>query len=108
MSPTGNKNHIANLEHHSGLRAKKVIPFVDDGNGNGVMEITGDLALRYVADSVVSTTFYLGKAFTGTATSEAKWQIKKIDESAGTVITWADGNSDFDNVWDNRQSLSYS
>ena len=108
MPPTGSSNHIDNLEHHSGLRAKKVIPFVDDGSGNAVMQVTGDLAIRYVVDSVTATTFYLGKATPGTATSSASWQIMKLDESAGTVTTWADGNTDFDNVWDNRQALSYS
>lgn len=106
--PTGNKNHIANLEHHSGFRAKKVIPYVGDGNGNAVMEISGDMALRYVVDSGVATTYYLGKAFPGSDSGDAKWQIKKIDESDGTVITWADGDSDFDNIWDDRESLSYS
>ena len=108
MPPTGSSNHIDNLEHHSGLRAKKVIPYVDDGSGNAVMQVTGDLAIRYVVDSVTDTTFYLGKAAPGTATNSASWQIIKIDESAGTVTTWADGNIDFDNVWDDRQSLSYS
>lgn len=61
----------------------------------------------------VSTTgvTYVGKATIGSSASSAVWQIKKIDET-GTpitmVITWADGNATFDNVWDNRASLSYS
>lgn len=108
MPPTGSSNHIDNLEHHSGLRAKKVIPFVDDGSGNAVMQVTGDLAIRYVVDSVTATTFYLGKAAAGTATSAAAWQIMKVDESVGTVTTWANGTTDFSNIWDNRQALSYS
>ena len=107
MPPTGTSNHIDNLEHHPGFRAKKVISYVDDGQGNAVVPVSGDLAVRYVVDSVVSTTFYIGKAFTGTATSAAAWQIKKMDQSAGVVITWADSNSDFDKVWDNRESLTY-
>lgn len=108
MSPTGNSNHIDNLEHHSGLRAKKVIPFVDDGQGNAVMQVTGDLSVRYVQDSVTATTYYIGKSTPGTATSAAAWQILKLDEASGTVITWADGDTEFNNVWDDRQSLSYS
>lgn len=108
MPPTGSSNHIDNLEHHSGLRAKKVISYVSDGSDNAVMQVTGDLAIRYVVDSVTATTFYLGKATPGTATNAASWQIMKVDESAGTVITWADGNTDFDNIWDNRQSLTYN
>jgi len=51
---------------------------------------------------------YIGKAVPGTATSAASWQIRKLDSTTGTVMTWADGNNDFDNIWDNRESLSYS
>ena len=59
-------------------------------------------------DEATSTVTYIGKATPGTATSVSLWQIQKIDTTTGTVITWADGNGDFDNVWDNRTSLTYS
>lgn len=108
MPPTGSSNHIDNLEHHSGLRAKKVLAFVDDGSGNAVLPVSNTLAVRYLVDSVTATTFYLGKASPGTATSSATWQIAKIDESSGTVVTWCDGDTEFNNIWDNRESLSYS
>jgi hypothetical protein len=68
-----------------------------------------DLILNY--DEASPTITYVGEAPTGTDTSKALWRIKRIDSNApGTVLTmtWADGNSDFDNVWDNRASLSYS
>lgn len=67
-------------------------------------------ATRVDTASTPSVT-YVGKALPGTATSAASWQIQKIDESGTpetTVITFADGNADFDNIWDNRTSLSYS
>ncbi len=51
---------------------------------------------------------YVGEASTGSATSGASWRIKRVDSTTGTVIQWADGNSNFDNIWDNRASLSYS
>lgn len=51
---------------------------------------------------------YIGKALIGTATSAASWQVQRIDATSGTVILWADGDADFDNVWDNYASLSYS
>lgn len=50
---------------------------------------------------------YVGEASIGTATSAASWRIKKVDSTTGTVITWA-GSGVFDQVWDNRASLSYS
>lgn len=57
---------------------------------------------------------YVGNALPGTATSSATWSIKRItftlDGSGNTdsVTEWADGNSNRDNIWDNRLSLSYS
>ncbi len=52
---------------------------------------------------------YVGKAVAGSATSGAVWQIQRITESdQDLIIQWADGNINFDNVWDNRASLSYS
>lgn len=40
------------------------------------------------------------------ATSAAVWKIKRID-SIGCVM-WADGNTKYDNVADNRAALTYS
>ena len=59
-------------------------------------------------DTVGSTT-YLGYATAGTVTSAGTWAIKKIVESGqDVVITWADGNKSYDNIWDNRLALTYS
>ena len=65
-------------------------------------------ALRY--DEVSATEAYLGEADEGSATSGAVWRIKKLTFGPGNdvVTEWADGNSNFDNIWDNRVSLSYS
>lgn len=56
------------------------------------------------------TTTYIGKATVGSLTSLPMWQIQKLDESGSPelIITWADGDSNFDNIWDNRAALSYS
>lgn len=61
-------------------------------------------------DAVDDTTAYVGKALPGTLTSSANWQIKKLTFNAeGDVITqFADGDSNLDNIWDNRASLFYS
>lgn len=50
---------------------------------------------------------YVGEAAIGTATSAASWRIKKVDNTSGIVLQWA-GTGLFDQVWDNRASLSYS
>lgn len=59
-------------------------------------------------DQVSSTLFYVGEATFAASTSASIWRIRKIDTSTGVDVKWADGNSNFDNVWDNRASLSYS
>jgi hypothetical protein len=52
---------------------------------------------------------YFGVAVAGSATSAAVWQIQaKSVSGVVTTFTWADGNMNHDNIWDNRASLSYS
>jgi len=60
-------------------------------------------------DEVNANTTYHCLAEPGCVTSEAKWRIRKIVK-AGTVttITWADGNTEFDNIADDRLTLTYS
>ena len=50
---------------------------------------------------------YIGTALTGSIESNPVWKIKKIDSNSGIVITWADGNNNFDNIWNDRISLTY-
>ena len=63
--------------------------------------------IAYNSDNL---TEYVGEAEPGTATSEAKWRIKKLVYSGTNVtqILWAGGNAKFDKVWDNHTSYSYS
>lgn len=68
---------------------------------------TFQYALR-LDDTSTSNVTYIGKSIPGTSNASAVWQIQKMDETTGIVITWADGNSNFDNIWNNRTSLSYS
>ena len=59
---------------------------------------------------VDATTTYVGyaTAANSAATSAAVWKICKITSSGGEVtdVTWA--SSKYDQIWDNRASLSYS
>lgn len=64
-------------------------------------------ALSIIVDDSADPVLYVGKAPTGTLTSQSLWQILKLDETTGLVLTYADGDGNFDNVWDNRASLSY-
>ena len=70
----------------------------------------GDVAQATELDFVSETLFYTGKAVPGTITSAALWRISRstlgVDDDL-TVI-WADGDDAYDNIWDDRLSLSYS
>lgn len=77
-------------------------------DGVTLQRMTADaLAIKV---TVVTTITYVGVAAPGTAQATAKWQCKKIDESTAgtTIITWADGNANFDNVSTDLTALSYS
>ena len=56
--------------------------------------------ITYIGKSVLSTDAAL--------TDNQIWQIQIIDETQGLRILWADGNADFDKVWDNRTLLNYN
>lgn len=58
--------------------------------------------------ATVGSLTYIGNAAIGSATSGAVWQIKRLDATSGLIKLWADGNDNYDNIWDNRASLSYS
>lgn len=60
-------------------------------------------------DAAATGYTYYGTAPAGTATSAAAWQIQRQGVSGTlTSFLWADGNVNFDNIWDNRVALSYS
>ena len=87
-----------------------MLPLEYDPSGATVRKVSGAVATQIDDVSTTGVT-YVGKAAIGTATSAASWQIQKIDETGTpitTVITWADGDASFNNVFDNRTSLSYS
>ena len=59
-------------------------------------------------DETDGTVFYAGLALPGTSPAAAGWQIQKITLGANSIdVVFADSNSNFDNVWDDRLGLSY-
>lgn len=65
--------------------------------------------MKTAIDEASSTVTYIGEATTGTTTSSSNWRIKRLTQSGSVlIIEWADGNGNFDNIWDNRTSLTYS
>jgi len=63
-------------------------------------------------DTVGGTVLYFAQALAGSLNADSVWQIQRItfptpgeDDS---VIEWADGDIKYDNVWDDRLTLTYS
>lgn len=60
-------------------------------------------------DEATATLVYVGYTKTlGADSSLGQWKIKKI-EKTGTVweIKYADGDEQYDNIWNNRGALNY-
>ena len=53
------------------------------------------------------TYVYVGYAETGTAESVASWKIFRVTTTNPVAIMYADGDSFYNNIWDNRASLTY-
>lgn len=84
---------------------------IDVGGSGAESLVTGAIpissasyALRYDEGATYT---YIGNALPGSADASAVWQIKRLTNADNTII-WADGDSDFDNVWNDRLSLTYS
>lgn len=74
-------------------------------DGSSLKRQVGETTLRWDIDG---TNIYIGQAPAGSLESGAVWQIIKYDTSAGSG-KYADGNTDFDNVWaDRKTTVTYS
>ncbi len=79
--------------------------------GDSVVGTTSEEDTMYAKqiDFVGETVIYKGEAVPGSLTSASVWRVRKLTLTGDDVAeTWADGDSNFDNVWDDRVSLSYS
>lgn len=70
--------------------------------------IKNDLDTWIIKDTSVTGTIYYGYATIGSNTSDSVWKIRRDVTSGGvTVVEYADGDANFDNIWNDRTSLSY-
>ena len=75
-----------------------------------VSELIVELPDETIIEDVYGDITYYGYSIPGAIdkTNQAIWKIKKIDETSDMIVSWADGNANYDNIWDNRAALSYS
>lgn len=79
--------------------ANKKLSLTDGGSSTNIK----------LLDEASSTITYVGEAAPGSSTASAVWKIKRLQTVATvTTIAWADGNENFDNIWNNRAILTYS
>lgn len=86
----------------------KIINVSELATAIGTSTSTPNYATK-IDTTTTSGVTYIGKAAIASSAASAVWQIKKLDSNTLALDkTWADGNDSFDNVWNNRASLTYS
>lgn len=87
------------------------------GGSGSVSTLTADTssietrskAMKTAVDEASATVTYVGESTTGSATSASLWRIKRLTQAGTVLLTeWAGGTGSFNNVWDNRASLTYT
>ena len=83
------------------LQNIKVVLQSGSGTGGGVKQ-----PLR--EDESQPNVVYKGYAVPNANTRDAVWAILKISRMDSEIIyEWADGNENYDNIWDNRYEIQY-
>lgn len=97
--------------------------YIDTDNSDIYTKVAGswsldgnlsEVALTTRTDTIDPTIFpevtYRGDALPGTITSIALWRVTRLtlQSDGDTEVLYADGDDLFNNIWDNRLSLSYS
>lgn len=81
-----------------------------DSSGNSIISNADLNFTQALENDSDGKAIFIGLAEPGTAKSADSWQIRKITYSgfAVTDIQFAGGTNNFDQVWNDRSSLSYS
>jgi hypothetical protein len=98
---------ILNLSSDDTVSPRTLVFGLLEWNGSGYSrKISGVLAKKI---TISGTTTYVASGPIGVSQNLPVWQAKKISTSgADTIITWADGDSNFDNLATDLTALSYS
>ena len=94
-----------NIENLFGDNSKVLAKMTEQGVKQSLIETATSqyMLKRQIIDT--GTYVYIGFAQAGTLTSVASWFVCRIDASGNQLH--ADGNTNFDNVFDNYASLTY-
>lgn len=118
----GNMHFVGNGAPAGGLGNDGDV-YTDADTGDIYLKVTGSWSLQgdggqmtltlrtdTVDPAATPEITYRGDALPGVLTSAAAWRITRITiQSDGDIESvFADGNDNFDNIWNNRTGLSYS
>lgn len=78
-----------------------------DALGNAIQEVSTTSLLSTRIDEG-ATYMYLGYAAPGSLESAGVWRVSRFTLANVSGMQWADGDINFDNVWNDRTSLIYS
>jgi len=92
----------------SSTESAKLLTLATEAKQDEIIAALGGGAKIKKIDEALPYT-YIGEAAVGTATSAASWRIKRVDDTSDpdSTILYA-GTGAFDQVWDNRSSLTYN
>jgi len=99
--PLGRSNEVTGL------------PLGEDGSAAHALDINintlGSVSKRWSIDSGDADILYLGYWRIGESdnVAGAVCAIKRVDTSADGILDWADGDQIFNNVWNDREALTY-
>ena len=109
------KSVYQNLFGKHGPIDGNVIDMSEHGRAGGLsskqgFKYTGSIkeSLQLAEDSGDANILYVGKSYPGALSSASVWQIMSINSTSGVIITYADGDDNYDNEYDERENLSYS
>ena len=78
----------------------------NDANGQAFIKISKADQLTYVDDA--GTYVYIGNAVPGTLGSATSWKIKRVTTTNPVKVEYAGGSTLYNQIWNNRTSLTYS
>ena len=92
-----------------GVESKAIVSAIEYLSDKGVLVSINAINKPIQVDSTDANNVYIGYAPTGSSTSAAVWRIQKIVTSGSDIaILSANGSDAFNNIYDDRASLSYS
>jgi len=105
MSEYNDLNESYRTNHYDPLQFAKFgrVGNNETGQGYGRVQNT-DQTVRFDEGATYT---YIGLSYPGAITSSAVWKVIRITNASNTVL-FADGNPFYDNIYDNRTSLTYS